>query len=432
MEIVDSTSHIGPAYRQMMGERAGVVKSLNSEVSFRQTPDINTTFSVACDPDALTNSNVGHAVESGGKGATIEQALLSSFGECIERYSLRFPDDSQFFSATYDEMAADPERETVDWKYIDIWGRGREFALWDRYAGELTRGREMHWCSGTNLLTGDEVWLPAGLIWFNSGVLNYDDFPFGTTTNGMAAGPTPAHSILNGLYELVERDGMMKTWCRQETPPGVSLENLPEAKSFINEKIAKGHYDVELFDYSDQVPVDIPAIGAAAVHDGDRFPKFILGGDVSVDLAEAVQGAAIETAQGWGYMYTILDDLGLENLRPQHDHNFKANVLYYTLPENYDEVSFLTDGEPRTVTEYPIDVDWDDEQRVDYTLEKFDEADVRPIAFDLTTPAMDEAGIYVSKVWAPELIPITPVSTLPTKHPSIRDEELTAKPHPSP
>jgi len=432
MQIVDSTGPIGAQYRQMMGERAGVLKSLNYELGFRQAPDTLTTFSVAADTDAISEGSVGHAVEAGGKGERLDRALLSSFGDCVVRYSLRLPDRDRFVTATYEEMAADEERQTVDWEYIDIWGRGREFALWDRYAGELTRDRELRWCSGRNLLTGETVWLPAGLIWFNSGVLDIEDFPFGTTTNGMAAGPSPESALLNGLYELVERDGMMKTWCRQNTPPAVSMENLPEVRSFVDEYVTEGHFDLHLFSYHEEVPVDLPAIGAAAVHEGDRFPKFILGGDVSVALDDAVSGAAIETAQGWPYMYSILDEIGVDGLRPQHDHNFKANVLYYTLPEHFDEVEFLIDDDPEPMERYPTGVDWDDRRRLDHALEKFDEADVTPIAFDLTTPAMDTADVYVTRVWAPELIPITPVSTLPVEHPSLEGESLTAKPHPSP
>lgn len=434
MEIADSEdAAIGTAYRQLMGSRTGIVNSLNMELGYRESTDISTTFSIASDVEAIVENRVGQKVESGGKGETIERAFLSSFGEAVERYGLRFPDGDRLIRATYDEIRADEDKQTVDFEYLDIWGRGKEFALFDWSYAEVHRDTEIYWIDGLNLLTGERVYVPAELVWFSSGSLYEDKLHFGVTTNGVAAGETLADAILNGIYETVERDGMMKTWTRQETPPGVSLENLPEAEAFIDEYVEQDHFDIRLFSYHEQVPVDLPAIGVAAVHEGDRFPKFILGGDVSVDLSEAVQGAAIETAQGWPYMFNILDEIGIEDLRPAQNDNFKGNVLYYTLPENFDEVSFMVEGEKRVFDDYHIGVDWDTQKRIDYALHKLDEADCTPIAFDLTTPGMREADIHVARVWTPELIPITPSSTLPVEHPSLKGEDgLTYKPHPSP
>lgn len=416
--------------RETIGERTGIVNSFYVESNYREAPDTLTTYCDTCDPEPIVPSALGRGIEAGGKGVETRQALHSSIGESLERYALRIPDEDALVEASYTELDADEEKTVVDFEYIDIWGRD-EFPRFAEGYRELSRDTTMYWTTGRNLLTGEDVHVPAELVWFSGEPLDYEGYHCASTTNGVAAGPSPEFATLNGIYELVERDGLMKAWVRQETPPAVDLSEFPEVEQFVQDHIDVGPH-VEIHPYVYDTEIGLPAVGAVATNGNNELPNFILGGAGDVDVREALKHAIAECGQGWTYVYTLAYDYGSDPEIGVED-NFEANVVYYAQPENFNEVSFLVDGDTeRFADSYPVGVDdWSLERKLRFCLERFDESDVTPIAFDLTTRDLAEAGINVTRVWAPELVPITPPSTLPVDHPAFKDDQLTSKPHPS-
>ncbi len=59
------------------------------------------------------------------------------------------------------------------------------------------------WTAGTNLGTGDRIWVPSSAVYF----YRRPSF-FETGSNGLASGNTQAEARLHAIYELIERDAM--------------------------------------------------------------------------------------------------------------------------------------------------------------------------------------------------------------------------------
>ena len=59
------------------------------------------------------------------------------------------------------------------------------------------------WTSGTDMGTGDRVWVPSSAVYFYRRPLLFE-----TNSNGLASGNTRAEARLHAMYELIERDAM--------------------------------------------------------------------------------------------------------------------------------------------------------------------------------------------------------------------------------
>ncbi|PSP79010.1 bacteriocin biosynthesis protein SagD [Halobacteriales archaeon QS_1_68_20] len=423
MQFVERDTVIDPKYAQLLGQRTGLVNGLYATLETREAPAGAISQPVTCSVGYMAGTHGDLDLSAGGKGREIEQSFMSSIGEFVERYCMCFPpEEDELVEATYEEMAA--SERTVDYEYLAIYDEQTTEERLD----DFDRETEIYWTSGQNLLTGEEVWVPAELVWLNVGPMEHQEHFIGTS-NGTAAGSSLQSALLGSILEAVERDGFMRTWCLQESPDRVRFEDFPEVDDVLAD-IENDFMDADAFFYDS--PLSIPQIGAVATRDDGGLPAFILGGAAHPDAAYAIEHALVETIQGWPFVAEISIDMGFEDLRPDDPHdNFEGNVLYYSLPENVDDVEFLMEGD-RAELPGPDTDGWDVEDHYEYCLKELDDAGMTPIAFDLTTRDMLETDFRVTKVYIPELVPLTPPFSLPTNHPVFEGQETTDKPHPYP
>lgn len=381
----------------------------------------------------MVEHGIGH--EIGAAGVEFDDpgdALVTSVGEVLERYCLRFPPtESEMRTATYEELS--DEQPTVDFEYLDVYDRD---ALAEDYAA-FDRTTKLHWVAGRNLLDGSRVYVPAEHVWFNSGALDHEEFHFPVTTNGVAAGPNLAFALRNALYETVERDAIVPAWCRQRAPPGINRESAerhwPDAATAVDE-LAENGVDVRLL--CAESAVDLPVVGSVFSATDGGFPRFGHGAGVSVHPGEAIRDAAVEAAHLWTALHQNALAADVPSLDPATHDNFESNVLYYALAENFDDVSFYFESETRPVTDLfdvgtrPVTGDLSVEEEYALVRRAFADADVTPVAFDLTTPDVERLGVRVVRVFVPELIPMPAQTVPPVRHPRIADEVQTTKPLP--
>lgn len=425
MQITKHESVIEPKFAQLLGKRAGLVSGLYLTLQTREVPNGALSQPISCDVGQLAGAHGELDLSVGGKGETVEDSFMSSIGELVERYCMCFPPEAEELALnTYEEMAA--SGNTVDFEHLDIYDDESTDELLDSF----DRDTEIYWGEGTNLLTGESVHVPAELVWLNVGPIEHDQHFLGTS-NATAAGSSLEDALLGAILEGVERDGFMRTWCKQETPSRVDLDAFPEIKQAQEERMSNEFLESHAFVYDS--PIDIPALGAAAVNTRDEVPKFIMGGGAGPNFETALNHTFVEVIQGWPFVTEIAMDQGFDDVSPATPgDNFEENVLYYGLPENFEEIEHLVSGE-KTVPDYPEEAeDWDNGELLDYCLDKIAEAGYTPIAFDLTTRDMLETDFRVTKVWIPELVPLTPPFVLPTEHPAFDGVDVTDRAHPYP
>lgn len=428
IEFERNETLVPPQFHRLLGSKTGLVNDLYYNTPARGDPRAYQSSLSRCDVEYLVDAG-GADVDLGasGKGASLSDSFTACLGEAIERWALGWPDADEFVHASHRELSA--TEDVVDFEYLDV----LEDGLQRRLLTEFTRDTELYWTAGVDLLSGEQVYIPAQHIYYNVGPLRDEPAYLFGTSNGTAAGPTLIDAVYRAVVENVERDGIMRTWCRQRVPPRVDVDAVPEVSEFVDRALPHGDFSVELL--SLDAAVDVPVFGSALVRHSDEYPKFAMAGAAGVDAYDALHDAAVEAMQGWPYLHAIAT---------QHDvdaydigdvtTDFERNMLYYALPEHYDEVEFLLEGES-TVPDfdrYPDAGDWSTARRLSHLLERFEAADCTPIVFDVTTPDCRAAGVRVARAFVPELVGISTPAALPTRHPAFDGVSVTRKPHPYP
>lgn len=417
MKLRESDEPLPDRLQRLVGGRTGLVPELYVNRRSRGTPDVVLSQPSESSIEALVDADDDVDLQAAGKGRTRRESFASSVGEVVERYCLYWPDDTT--DATHRELRSEG-REVVP---LDALGLYEDRLLEAMGAEPVTADTELPWCRGTNLLTGDPVFVPAQLVYLG---LEDTTLALPATSNGAACGQSLEAALLGSLYEVVERDAFMRTWLRQETPDRVDLGDFPAVADEKREHFDTHHVSFELLELDGRV--DLPTVGCAAVDGRDRAPKFTVCASTALDPATALSDALVEGAQVRRYVKELAVRYRGRSLDPARLDSFDDGLYHYSRVEQFDDVSFLLDG-PASSLDAPA-AGADDE--LGAVLDALAAVDATPVAFDVTTRDVADAGLRVTKVVVPELVPLSLPVLPPTGHPAFDGETVSRKPHPFP
>lgn len=427
MNIDAADNGVPMGLQRVIGDKTGLLETVISQIPDRNEPVPFQTTPVLTSLKYLLETEDHISLNITGKGTDFERSVESCIGELVERYSMSWPDRDRMVRTSYAELAA--SQEVVDFAYLNQFSD----SFREEYLAEFTRETDILWESGTNLLTGEEVYVPAELIWNKIRFLEDEPMCFLGTSNGVAAGPTTDAAMLWALYELIERDGIMRTWWRHDTPPSVDIDDLPWLEEFSERHLPNDDLSIRIFECESKV--DIPTYLSALVNERDEYPNFLVAGGADLDMQSAIVDAAVESCQGWIYTHHLKNIYDVDSIDADDIvRTLEKNLLYYASPDNFEAVSFLFDGptlQPDQ-SEYTDVSGWSIRERLDYLLEQVAQAGCTPIAFDLTSEDIANSGSNVARIVVPELVGLTPSGAVPSEHPAFSGETLVEKPHPFP
>lgn len=165
----------------------------------KQVPEtVRTKLAVAlanADRFPVDNSiNEREPIFVAGKGLTSLEAKVSAMMEAIERYSARYP-SSRPVVRSYRDMCKRDDMDVLD---------PRSLVLISPSAFDLDQ--ELEWVAGTELVRGEEVWVPA-----DAATCSYKPHQApricSDTPTGLGAGNTLEEAVNHGLAEAIEHDG---------------------------------------------------------------------------------------------------------------------------------------------------------------------------------------------------------------------------------
>ncbi|MDB5308475.1 MAG: adenylate cyclase [Gemmataceae bacterium] len=164
---------------------------------------------------------------SSGKGVTDTQARASGLCEGLERYSGVFRGDEIRRRARLRDLGDDAIHPNSCLLFSERQYRERE----DRNAGNSLYGfvpvefdpdAEVEWTPVWSLTRRETRYLPTAFCYFDYAHSGGDPFCI-ADSNGNAAGNTAAEAILQGFFELAERDAVALWWYNRVRRPGVDL-----------------------------------------------------------------------------------------------------------------------------------------------------------------------------------------------------------------
>ena len=242
--------------------------------------------------------------KSAGKGSTPRQSEVSALCEAIERYSGASHGDEIRCSRRFSDFAAAGENEAIHPNDVQLFSerqlddaeeinaRGHPYNI---VPARLDPDVELSWSPVWSLTQGRHRYLPTSML-YAMPAEQRSGTDFVSDSNGCAAGNTLEEAILQGFFELVERDAFAIWWYNRLSVPGVDLE------SFGDEYLASapGYYrrrDREMWVLDVTSDLGIPAFVALSRRTGGETEDIIYGAGAHADPRIAALRAVCELNQ---------------------------------------------------------------------------------------------------------------------------------------
>ena len=274
------------------------------------------------------------AESCGGKGLTHFAATVGAMGEAIERYSAsRFRLTDMLRSPLGGEDFLDPRKLCLyeERQYED---KAFPFVRFDPDQPHL-------WTRGRWLDSGEDVWVPALMTFYN--------FPDGveqpfcqTTTNGLAAGSSLDDAALRAVLELIERDAFLVSWLARRPGKRVLIDDSldPAVRSVVSQlEDCKTHLELYLVDAG----LKIPVIVCLGLGDGESWPGLTVSSAAHLSPQVAMRNAILEQAYSGIYLRHLMLEGRSAPATPAQvsSESFLDHGLYYLPRERAGAADFL-------------------------------------------------------------------------------------------
>lgn len=223
------------------------------------------------------NRLLGKPQGAEGKGQTDTQAKASCLGEAIERYSCCYSDDIQTRRGRLSDMGAEaihPNEVQLfsDSQYAHRDQINSESGVFNSVPSRFDPEMEINWTPLWSLNRNTSRWLPTAMCYFNYDTSEGGRVPWFASgnSNGCASGNTLEEAILQGMFELIERDAVAIWWYNRLRRPGVDLASFGDAFFDTAQAICKARgRTLQVLDLTNDLGVPVFAsISARASNDG--------------------------------------------------------------------------------------------------------------------------------------------------------------------
>ncbi len=229
---------------------------------------------------AVVHNQLGVIAE--GKGFSDNQAMRSALSEAIERC----------FSS------GDQRKDVIVGKQTDLL-KEKDINIISGARDTYTKNVYTEWINAIDLLSGDNIYLPAEVAFFNytPKQLKIRLFSLSHTT-GMATGVTFEDAVLSGILEVIERDAYWIMMRCKINCPDIDLRKINCLSDKVLELVTdlnKCGFYLSIKDMS--LDWGIPVAHVVLKDKEGKIPCFAHGSGAGLDWAMAVSRAVAEAVQ---------------------------------------------------------------------------------------------------------------------------------------
>ncbi len=337
--------------------------------------------------------------KSAGKGSTREQSEVSALCEAVERYSGSYHHDEIRIHKTYSEMRIDDEaihpndvQLFSDSQLDNAESINAKGHLYNMVPPRFDPNAKIDWTPMWSLSQQRHRYLPTSML-YSMAAEQRGPADLFADSNGCAAGNTMEEAILQGFYELVERDAFAIWWYNQLRMPAVDLDSFDDefiasARSYYAE------YERELWVLDVTADIGIPTFVALSHRPDGPAEDIIYGAGSHAHPQIAAQRAICELNQ----CLTWLPRPGTRDGRPMVDDPL---ALWWWQTARLKDCGWLvpaTDVSPRTFSDYPITESDDTRDDVEFCRSLVERQDMEFLVLDQTRP---DIGMPVARVIVP-------------------------------
>lgn len=386
---------------ELVSPRVGVLRSLSKIVRGVEEPT----------PPIIYQATLSHfdyrlappeERAAAGKGLTDSDAIRAAIGEAIEHYCAAHVNEQISRVATCGELEgkgiAPPE--CVLYSETQYARKNFPYHRWQP-------DDKVTWTPMLELPGKQDVFAPSSLVYLTSAADRPEDVLTMSTSNGLAAGPNLEFAILNGLCELVERDGFLITWMNKLPAPQVEFSAMGGLAPSISAHYAKFGTDMRVFNCTTDLPIYV--MMAIALDQTGQGPAALVGLGCHLDPRVAVLKSMLEICQGHGAEIQRYKDKPpgerlktYEDVRTLNDHS-----AFLMSPERLGEFSFLfDDGRRQSIADLPNLSKGNVEADLETCVNSLVAAGCRVAYADLTTSDIVDYGLRVVRTIATGLQPM--------------------------
>lgn len=254
---------------------------------------------------ALAESSInalrsGLRSHTGGKGATEIEAKVGALCEAVERYCATLDGDELKIRNSYRNLGDQAVHPDICQLFHQ-----RQFAdraRWNAVCAPFHHVPEpfderavTEWTPVWSLLSGARKFLPTAMMYFNPDP-GPRPVPVRADSNGNAAGASLEDAILQGFFELVERDAVALWWYNRTQQPEVSLDSFDDSwVAGLSGVYGRLSRQIWVLDVTSDL--GIPVMAAVSRRTDKPAEDIMLGFGAHFDPAIAVRRALTELGQ---------------------------------------------------------------------------------------------------------------------------------------
>jgi ribosomal protein S12 methylthiotransferase accessory factor len=390
-------------YNRIVDSRLGIIRNVNDLNIRPDEPKIYITVADCTLPKywkTLNPTRTGeYFIPANGAGLDHETSLWSAIGEACERYAASIVFEDQLIHARYSEV----RDQAIDLEKI-IRFSPEQYAQPGFPFAPLRPDSFFRWTEGFNHSTGQDVLVPAQIVWLGYDYLQADELITPKISTGLACGSSYWQALHSGLCEVIERDAFMLTWQMRRQVPRLQLL-APEAcfsPRFLD-LLDHPYVDVNIRLLTTEF--GIPSV--LCVLKPLQADIVAVGMSTHSNMSKAIEKAVIEAHHTRNWTLDMLQE-GVPTFQESDLTDFKQHVQFYLNEANfsrlshlYNETSVIQDCSKLTAEREP------DYQRACLQLiERLDQYGYEVVAVDITTADIASLGLCILKVIVPGLQPL--------------------------
>ena len=336
--------------------------------------------------------------KSAGKGSTGEQSEVSALCEAVERYSGAFHGDEirirrRFAGFGGEEEAIHPNDVQLfsDAQLDDAASINAQGHPYNIVPPRLHPDAEIDWTPVWSLTNERHRYLPTSML-YSMAAEQRGPADLIADSNGCAAGNTLAEAILQGFYELVERDAFAIWWYNRLQVAAVDLAGFDDGY-LASAPGQYARYERELWMLDVTADVGIPTFVALSRRPDAPTEDIIYGAGAHADPRIAAVRAICELNQ----CLTWLPRPGTRDGRPMID---DPTALKWWRTGRLADCSWLAPaaGPPKDASHYPAVESTDTREDVEYCRALVEAKGMEFLVLDQTRP---DIGMPVVRVIVP-------------------------------
>jgi ribosomal protein S12 methylthiotransferase accessory factor len=325
-----------------------------------------------------------------GKGTTPLQAQAGAVCEALERFSCVYEGDSSAILGRFSELgeaAIDPRSVLLfsERQYDRREATNDPNEHFNLVPERFNPEECIEWTPIRSLLTGETKYLATRQCWF--GYPNERGTKFvNPCSNGCASGNNLEEAILQGLMELIERDGVALWWYNSLKRPQIDMStfDIPHLKHIAERFRQSANRNLWTLDLT--ADTGIPTVVAISAMTEGETPHLLFGFGASLDPSIAVSRAVTECYQ----MYSVQEQhLNVDHRTPL------GKSLRETTWESCEFVLPDKTVPARTLTDFEFSPTDDTLQDIHTVVDRLHSLGLETFALDMTRPDVEMAVVRV-------------------------------------